>query len=173
MYKIINGKEIAFSIRSELSQKIACLNKEVGLAVVLVGENPASQVYVRNKIKACEEVGIKSSAYYLPEKTSQTELEKLLKELAEDSRIDGILVQLPLPKHLSEKALELIPFNKDVDGFSAENIGRLCLNGEKLGIDKIAYTKSAALILIHICWTYASFCSTYIGVSSKTFRKSI
>lgn len=129
MYKIINGKEIAFSIRSELSQKIACLNKEVGLAVVLVGENPASQVYVRNKIKACEEVGIKSSAYYLPEKTSQTKLEKLLKELAEDSRIDGILVQLPLPKHLSEKALELIPFNKDVDGFSAENIGRLCLNG--------------------------------------------
>lgn len=128
MYKIIDGKKIAQSLRSELSEKIGQLKCEVGLAVVLVGENPASQVYVRNKIKACEEVGIKSFAYRLPENTTQEELENLLRELSEDKKIHGILVQLPLPKHLSESALEIIPFEKDVDGFSAENIGKLCLN---------------------------------------------
>ncbi len=132
MYKLIDGKTIANSIRTDLAVKIDEFKKNtgrnIGLAVVLVGENTASQIYVRNKIKACEEVGIKSSAFYLPEKATQKELEDLILSLAEDQNINGILVQLPLPAHLSDKALKLIPDSKDVDGFSADNIGRLCLN---------------------------------------------
>ena len=134
MYKIIDGKKIAESIRRELSEKIKEFKKnnsrDIGLAVVLVGENPASQIYVRNKIKACEEVGIKSYAYYLSENTTQKELENLISSLAVNDEINGILVQLPLPTHLSDSALKLIPYNKDVDGFSANNIGKLCLNSE-------------------------------------------
>ena len=134
MYKIIDGKKIAQSIRAELCEKIAAFKnntgREIGLAVILVGENPASQIYVRNKIRACAEVGIKSSAYYLSEKASQKELEDLILSLAADDKVNGILVQLPLPNHLSEKALKLIPDEKDVDGFSANNIGKLCLNSE-------------------------------------------
>lgn len=134
MYKIIDGKQIANSIRAELAGKIEELknnfSRDVGLAVVLVGEDPASQIYVRNKIKACEEVGIKSFAYYLPEHTTQTELEDLISSLAANDNVDGILVQLPLPAHLSDKALKLIPDSKDVDGFSASNIGKLCTNRE-------------------------------------------
>ena len=132
MYKIIDGKEIAGSIRKDLAEKIADYKKntarDIGLAVILVGENPASQIYVRNKIKACEEVGIKSYAYYLSENATQKELEDLILSLANDNNINGILVQLPLPAHLSDKALKLIPDSKDVDGFSASNIGKLCLN---------------------------------------------
>ncbi len=137
MYKIIDGKLIASEMRDKLKKDIAeyKLNsgKDIGLAVVLVGENPASQVYVRNKIKACEEVGIKSYAYYLPAETSQNEVEDLLASLAEDGNVNGILVQLPLPKHInSESALRLIPESKVVDGFSANNIGKLCLNSQSL-----------------------------------------
>ncbi len=132
MFKLIEGKAIAQSIRAEIREKVAAFKaetgNEIGLAVVLVGENPASQIYVRNKIKACEEVGIKSYAYYLPEAVTQNGLEELLSSLAQNDEIQGILVQLPLPTHLSDKALKLIPDGKDVDGFSENNIGRLCLN---------------------------------------------
>ncbi len=132
MYKLIDGKAIAQSIRAEIREKVAAFKaetgNEIGLAVVLVGENPASQIYVRNKVKACEEVGIKSYAYYLPEAVTQNGLEELLSSLAQNDEIQGILVQLPLPTHLSDKALKLIPDGKDVDGFSENNIGRLCLN---------------------------------------------
>ena len=132
MYKIIDGKEIAAAIRADLAYKIENFKKntgrEIGLAVVLAGDNPASQIYVRNKIKACGEVGIKSYAYYLPEQTTQSELEELISSLAADDKICGILVQLPLPAHLSDKALKLIPDEKDVDGFSANNLGKLCMN---------------------------------------------
>ena len=83
---------------------------------------------MRNKVKACEEVGIKSYAYYLPEAATQNGLEELLSSLSQNDEIHGILVQLPLPAHLSDKALKLIPDSKDVDGFSENNIGRLCLN---------------------------------------------
>ena len=96
---------------------------------MLVGEDPASQVYVRNKIKACEQVGIKSYAYYLDASTTQGRVEELIRSLAVDGKINGILVQLPLPEGLdSKKILELIPFSKDVDGFSAENTGKLSMN---------------------------------------------
>ena len=137
MYKIIDGKAIASEMRCEIKADITEFKRrygrEIGLAVVLVGDNGASQIYVRNKIKACEEVGIKSYAYYLPANTLQNQLEELLKDLANDCNINGILVQLPLPIHLNaESALKLIPVDKDVDGFSAENIGKLCLNSECL-----------------------------------------
>ncbi len=133
MYKIIDGKKIAATLREKLKDNVLKFRtergREIGLAVVLVGNNPASQVYVRNKIKACEEVGIKSFAYYLPENTSQSALEELIVGLAADDGVHGILLQLPLPDGLdSAKALKLIPEEKDVDGFSAFNIGNLCLN---------------------------------------------
>lgn len=137
MYKIIDGKAIASEMRIKIKSDVAEYKqksgKDIGLAVVLVGDNQASQVYVRNKIKACEEVGIKSYAYYLPAETSQSQLDDLLCSLAQDENVNGILVQLPLPAHLdSERALKLIPECKDVDGFSANNIGRLCLNEDSL-----------------------------------------
>lgn len=134
MYKIIDGKKLASEFRLTLKNKIGEYIKErgeIGLAVILVGEDPASAVYVRNKIKACEEVGIKSSVYYLPEQTAQKDVEELVTSLADNNKIHGILVQLPLPSHINaKKVLELIPVGKDVDGFSAENIGKLCLNEE-------------------------------------------
>ncbi len=137
MYKIIDGKKLAAQMRERLKLDVQRFktekNREIGLAVVLVGNNQASQVYVRNKIKACEEVGIKSYAYYLPEETEQGDLEELLTGLAADENINGILVQLPLPSHLnSGGVLKLIPCEKDVDGFSPENIGKLCLNEHSL-----------------------------------------
>lgn len=133
MYKIIDGKKLAHAMRADIREKIAAYKesagREIGLAVVLVGEDPASQVYVRNKIKACEEVGIKSFAYYLDKDTAQARVEELIKSLAVDNKISGILVQLPLPPHLdAKKILELIPYSKDVDGFSAENTGKLSMN---------------------------------------------
>lgn len=134
MYKIIDGKKLASELRLNLKNKIGEYIKErgeIGLAVILVGEDPASAVYVRNKIKACEEVGIKSSVYYLPKQTAQKDVEELVTSLADNNKIHGILVQLPLPSHINaKKVLELIPVGKDVDGFSAENIGKLCLNEE-------------------------------------------
>ena len=126
----IDGKKIAAEIRAELRDEVARFTRQsgktVGLAVVLVGDDPASTVYVRNKIRACEEVGIRSFAYTLPADASQSAVEALVTELASDSAVDGILVQLPLPANLDgERILSLIPPAKDVDGFTAENLGRL------------------------------------------------
>lgn len=137
MYKIIDGKLISAEIRQSIKANVAQFknkySKEIGLAVVLVGENQASQIYVRNKIKACEEVGIKSSAFYLPENARQEEVEDLILSLAQDDNVNGILVQLPLPKHLNEEnILNLIPDGKDVDGFSAYNTGKLSKNEQTL-----------------------------------------
>lgn len=133
MYKLIDGKRLAHEMRAGIKESVekykAESGKDIGLAVVLVGEDPASQVYVRNKIKACEEVGIKSYAYYLDKDTAQARVEELIRSLSVDNKINGILVQLPLPANLdSKKILELIPYAKDVDGFSAENMGRLSMN---------------------------------------------
>ena len=131
--KLIDGKAIAASLRAELKEKIAQLNSVPGLAVIIVGEDPASQIYVRNKIKACAELGIRSYSYELPKDTSQRELEGLLDTLAADAQVDGILLQLPLPKHLdSEAASAHIPFEKDVDGFSACNLGLLMQHKEEV-----------------------------------------
>ncbi|MDE6273954.1 MAG: bifunctional methylenetetrahydrofolate dehydrogenase/methenyltetrahydrofolate cyclohydrolase FolD [Clostridiales bacterium] len=132
---LIDGKKVAADIRAELAVRTKSLEekyrKKVGLAVVLIGDNPASQVYVRNKIKACEEVGIRSFSHYLPAETTQKQAEELILSLVADKNVHGILIQLPLPKHLDEKRLlALIPKAKDVDGFSAENIGSLAMNEE-------------------------------------------
>lgn len=134
---LIDGKALAAKMRGELKEQVAAFRaargKDIGLAVVLVGEDPASQVYVRNKIKACEEVGIRSYSYRLPEDTSEAQLSSLIEELVASGNVHGILVQLPLPKHLDErKILRLIPPAKDVDGFCAENIGNLAMNRETI-----------------------------------------
>lgn len=129
---IIDGKATAAAIRAELKLRTEKLfqiyGKRAGLAVILAGNDPASQVYVRNKIRACEEAGIKSFAHYLPEDIGQDAIYALIKTLAADESVHGILVQLPLPKGLDEKKLlSAIPADKDVDGFSAINAGRLML----------------------------------------------
>ena len=127
--KILDGKALSAQVRAQLKEKIGTLNKQPGLAVVIVGEDPASQIYVRNKIKACAEVGVRSYSYELPDTASQQDLETLLSTLAADEKVDGILLQLPLPKGFdAESAMSKIPFEKDVDGFSAQNLGLLALN---------------------------------------------
>ncbi|MGN0808251.1 MAG: bifunctional methylenetetrahydrofolate dehydrogenase/methenyltetrahydrofolate cyclohydrolase FolD [Candidatus Coproplasma sp.] len=137
MYKLIDGKAHSAAIRAEIKDRVSAFKEQkgtdVGLAVVLVGNNPASQIYVRNKIKACEETGIKSFAYYLPEEATQIQVEELIQDLVENNAIHGILVQLPLPSHLdAQKILKLIPKAKDVDGFSEDNMGSLCMKEDCL-----------------------------------------
>lgn len=147
---IIDGKKTAAEIRAQLRGKTAAFEEKygqkVGLAVVLIGEDPASQVYVRNKIRGCEEAGIRSFAHYLPADVTQAEAEELVRALASDDAVHGILVQLPLPKHLNaDKILACIPAEKDVDGFSAENIGRLARNEECT----VACTPLGVMELLH------------------------
>ena len=127
--KLIDGKSLSAHLRGQLKEKIAAADKKPGLAVVVVGNDPASAIYVRNKVKACEEVGIRSYVYALEETVSQQELETLLDSLAKREDVDGILLQLPLPKGFdAESAMAKIPASKDVDGFSEENLGKLVLN---------------------------------------------
>ncbi|UTW07636.1 bifunctional methylenetetrahydrofolate dehydrogenase/methenyltetrahydrofolate cyclohydrolase FolD [Pseudomonas benzenivorans] len=128
--QLIDGKAIAASLRQQIAQRVAERRQQglraPGLAVILVGSDPASQVYVSHKRKDCEEVGFLSQAYDLPASTSQAELLALIDRLNEDPSIDGILVQLPLPEHLDASLLlERIRPDKDVDGFHPYNIGRL------------------------------------------------
>ncbi|MBI2400469.1 MAG: bifunctional methylenetetrahydrofolate dehydrogenase/methenyltetrahydrofolate cyclohydrolase FolD [Deltaproteobacteria bacterium] len=135
--KIINGKEIAAQVRAELKSEIQELKEKTGvtpgLTVVLVGENPASLVYVRNKIKACEEVGINSVQHKLPETTTHEELLGLIRQLNASKEVHGILVQLPLPKQINEEEiLEEISPSKDVDGFHPYNVGRLMIGNPVL-----------------------------------------
>jgi len=134
---IIDGKAIAAQLRQQLAQqvtqRVAQGFRPPGLAVILVGQNPASQVYVRNKRSACAEVGILSKAFDLPAETTEVELLKLLDQLNADPTIDGILVQLPLPAHIdSQQVLERIVPDKDVDGFHPYNVGRLALRMPQL-----------------------------------------
>ena len=129
--QIIDGKTIAQQVRREVAdkvkQRLAAGNRAPGLAVVLVGENPASQIYVGSKRKACEEVGFISRSYDLPDTTREDELLALIDKLNDDADIDGILVQLPLPAGIDNvKVLERIAADKDVDGFHPYNVGRLC-----------------------------------------------
>ena len=131
MLKLIDGKQLAQKRREEIKQAVEELKTQgipPGLAVILVGEDPASQVYVRNKEKACHEVGFYSEVYRLPEDTSQEDLLNLIERLNNDEKIHGLLVQLPVPKHIDEKAvIHAISPKKDVDGFLPENLGSLLI----------------------------------------------
>lgn len=128
---IISGTAIAKQIKSNIAQQIQYYKGEgkraPGLAVILVGADPASQIYVANKRKSCEEIGILSKSFDLPANTTETDLLALISQLNQDDTIDGILVQLPLPEQIdSSKVIEAIRPDKDVDGFHPYNVGRLC-----------------------------------------------
>lgn len=128
MMNIINGKEISASIRAEIKAETEKMTVKPGLAVILVGNDPASQVYVRNKNKACEEVGFYSEMYTLPEETQMDDLLGLIDQLNHSPQIHGILVQLPLPKHLDEeKVILAISPEKDVDAFHPVNVGKIMI----------------------------------------------
>ena len=132
MSKVIDGKAFAATLRADVGDKVAKLkakhNIVPGLAVVLVGEDPASQVYVRNKGKQTAEAGMQSFEHKLPDTTSQDELMKLIDKLNADDAVHGILVQLPLPKQIEEEAvINHINPDKDVDGFHLNNVGRLAI----------------------------------------------
>ena len=134
MYQVIDGKKISHEIKDELKEKAAAMAKEgkkVALAVIQVGNDPASSVYVRNKKKACEYIGIESLSYELPEETTEEELVALIEKLNADTKVNGILVQLPLPEQINEeKIIQTISPDKDVDGFHMQNVGALCTGGK-------------------------------------------
>ena len=145
----IDGKLLAARLRGEIKIDAEKFERDygrkIGLAVILAGENPASKIYVRNKIKACEETGIKSMEYYLPDSVSTDELVELVKTLNADESVDGLLVQLPLPVGVDEKAvLGAVTPEKDVDGFHAVNAGNLLLGNPCLA----ACTPSGIMELI-------------------------
>ena len=156
---IIDGKSVSLALREQLKTEVAqyerLSRRTPGLAVVLVGENPASQVYVKNKIKGCEETGIRSFAYYLPADATEDAVLELVDTLNEDDRVDGILVQLPLPAQINEaRVLARIDYRKDVDGFHAMNVGNLLLGNPSLN----ACTPSGVIELIR---------STGVEISGK------
>ncbi|MYB35040.1 MAG: bifunctional methylenetetrahydrofolate dehydrogenase/methenyltetrahydrofolate cyclohydrolase FolD [Gammaproteobacteria bacterium] len=149
MSTVIDGKALAETLRSRIKQAVSELQAEhnivPGLAVVLVGENPASQVYVRSKARQTVEVGMQSFEHRLPENTSESDLVQLIKELNQEPQVNGILVQLPLPAQInSEHIINTINVNKDVDGFHVENTGRLSIGSDSL----IPCTPAGCLILL-------------------------
>jgi len=134
--KLIDGKAIAADVRREVAEQVKAMQEKYGhvpgLAAVLVGEDPASQTYVRMKGRACEEVGMRSIRKVLPFDSTQSEVEALVRDLNDDPEVHGLLVQLPLPDHLDEEAiLSTIDLAKDVDGFHPVNIGRLAMKGRE------------------------------------------
>jgi len=134
MASIIDGKAVAKEVQQQIKQEVEGLERRwslaPGLAVVLVGDDPASHIYVRNKEKACKEVGIKSFEHFLPSTVSERDLLALVHQLNKDKNVHGILVQLPLPPHIrAEKILEAISPQKDIDGFHPMSQGMLVLGG--------------------------------------------
>lgn len=131
MYKVISGKEVSLSVKQRVAEEVKELKEkgiETSLAVILVGEDPASKVYVNNKKKACEFCGIRSLEYLLPEDATEEELLSLVQKLNDDESVNGILCQLPLPKHFDEqKVINLIKPEKDVDAFHPENVGHIMI----------------------------------------------
>ncbi len=131
MAKIIDGREISAAVKQQIKEEVVSLNKqgiEVCLAVIIVGDDPASKVYVANKEKACEQLGITSYKYVLPAETTNEELLSLIEKLNNDKKVNGILCQLPLPKHLDEKLIinSIVP-EKDVDAFHPQNVGKIMI----------------------------------------------
>ncbi len=146
MAQIINGKEIAKELKESLAQKVSTMDKKPGLAVILVGDDPASHVYVKNKIKSCDKVGIQSFETRLPEQVTQAEVEAEIKSFNDNNNVHGILLQLPVPKHLDSDALvQMIAPEKDVDGLSFINQGKL-IAGDKTGL--VPCTPKGSLMLI-------------------------
>lgn len=146
MANIINGKEISAAIREEIKAGVQGMSVRPGLAVVLVGDDPASAVYVRNKSKACAEVGIYSEVYRLPEETGREQLLGLIEQLNQSPLIHGILVQLPLPKHLDpEEVIMAIDPAKDVDAFHPVNVGKIIIGN----YDFLPCTPAGVMELLH------------------------
>ena len=149
MANIIDGKKISADIRAEITEEVKAMKAEgihPGLAVIIVGEDPASQVYVRNKGKACEEVGIYSEIIRMPKETTEDTLLAKISELNARSEISGILVQLPLPKHISEeKVIAAISPEKDVDAFSEANVGKIMIGNHHF----LPCTPAGVMELIH------------------------
>ena len=170
--QILDGNALAKSIRSGLKTDIAQWQKDgfraPGLAVILVGNDPASEVYVKGKRRDCEEVGLHSEAQHLPDSVTQTELEERIAALNEDPKIDGILVQTPLPAHLDEdRIIDAILPHKDVDGFHAYNIGRLALRRPTL---RSCTPKGIMRMLTHISAPFRDLTATIIGASNHVGR---
>jgi len=170
--KIIDGKAISADIRSNIKKRVeerlAAGHRAPGLAVILVGNDPASEVYVRNKRKGCDEAGIYSLAYDLPVDTSEEKLLNIINELNTDDRIDGILVQLPLPEHIkSERVLEQIHPKKDVDGFHPYNIGRLAL---RMPVLRSCTPRGIITLLEEIGETFKGKHAVIVGASNHVGR---
>ena len=170
--RIIDGKAIAADIRKNIRQRVdARLSqgaRQPGLAVVLVGSDPASEIYVRNKRNACEEAGLLSRAYDLPATTSQQELLSLIDKLNEDPAIDGILVQLPLPEPLdAATVIERIHPDKDVDGFHPQNVGNLALRVPGL---RPCTPHGVMTLLCSIGETYSGREAVVVGASNHVGR---
>lgn len=153
--QIIDGKAVSAKVKEEIRAEVERDGLDIGLAVVIVGDDPASRVYVNNKKKACEVCGFKSYEYALPAETTEKELLDLIDVLNADEKVNGILVQLPLPKHLSEeKVIERISPLKDVDAFHASNVGKIMIGNYNF----LPCTPAGCMELIH---------STGIEVSGK------
>jgi methylenetetrahydrofolate dehydrogenase (NADP+)/methenyltetrahydrofolate cyclohydrolase len=170
--QILDGKQIAATIRTDLKTKVETRlqagGSRPGLAVVLVGANPASQVYVRNKHKACDEVGFLSELHELPQDTSEAELLALIDRLNADARIHGILVQLPLPAQIdAEAVIERIDPAKDVDGFHPYNVGRLSL---RMPLMRPCTPKGVMTLLSHTGQSLEGLDAVVIGQSNIVGR---
>jgi len=149
--RIINGKEISAFVKDKIKDEVNELKEkgiEVGLAVILVGDNPASKVYVANKKKACEDLGITSYEYLLPADTTSEELLALVNKLNNDKKVNGILCQLPLPKHLDEKEIiNAIAYEKDVDAFHPVNVGKIMIGD----FDFLPCTPAGVMEMLKYC----------------------
>jgi len=170
--KLIDGKAIAAEVRQAVKQRIderlANKLRPPGLAVVLVGQDPASEIYVRNKRKACDEAGVISRSYDLPADTSEQELLALINELNGDDSIDGILVQFPLPNHIdADKVTETIRPGKDVDGFHPYNLGRLAERRPSL---RSCTPKGVITLLEHTGETFYGREAVVVGASNNVGR---
>ncbi len=170
--RILDGKRIADNLldvlRARVQQRVASGGRAPGLAVVLVGDDPASSVYVRNKRRACAHVGFRSRDYDLPATTTQDELERLIDALNADPEIDGILVQLPLPPHIDATPLiNRIDPRKDVDGFHPENIGHLALRQRGL---RPCTSKGVMTLLAHTDRPVRGSTAVVVGVSNHVGR---
>ncbi|MCK5385247.1 MAG: bifunctional methylenetetrahydrofolate dehydrogenase/methenyltetrahydrofolate cyclohydrolase, partial [Alphaproteobacteria bacterium] len=146
MTQIIDGKAMAAKLREQIARDVSELPYQPGLAVILVGEDPASKIYVRNKMEACEKAGIRSIESRLPADVTDEDISEIIEPLNFDPDVDGILIQLPLPKHLdSDRLIQLVNPEKDVDGLNFVNIGELVAGGDN-GL--VPCTPQGSLILI-------------------------